>query len=110
MTVFVDDVSYSWFWQPPIEGKPGLMMIKDTHPGPDHPEIRFVAEALREVIWACESSLPKDVHLPALKIYVTDPAGLWFEVQTNVVSRIFTKAEPELSEEDLNMLWHAREE
>ena len=85
-------------------------MIRDEHPGPQAPDIRFVTEGLAEVLWVCESHIPKELHLASFNIYVRDVFGLWFEVKTNVVSRRFTLAEPEMSEADLNTLWESREE
>ena len=65
----VDDVAFNWFWQPPVDGQPGLIMIVDEHPGVDHPEIRFVTEAIADVIRNIEARIPKDSHLFQFKIY-----------------------------------------
>ena len=105
----MSDASFDWFWRPPQEGQPGLMMIRDTHPGPHAPDVKFVTEDLKGVLHYCESRLPTDIHLPALRIFVCDMLGLWLQVQTNVLSRHFTTGDPELSDQDLNTLWEARE-
>ena len=105
----MSDASFDWFWRPPQEGQPGLMMIRDTHPGPHAPDVAFVTEDLKGVLLYCETRLPADIHLPALRIFVRDMLGLWFQVQTTVLDRRFTTHEAELSDTDLNTLWAARE-
>lgn len=108
--IATSEASFDWFWQPPMEGRPGLMMVVDTHPGPAAIDIKMVHEDLRAVLQYCEGRLPKDVQLYQLGIYVRDVLGLWIEIKCNAVSRHFQKADPELSESDLNQLWASRSE
>ena len=42
-----------WFWQPPIDGQPGLLMVVDMHPGPGHPDIPMVIETMAQVLGSC---------------------------------------------------------
>ena len=106
----MSDASFDWFWSPPKGGRAGTIMIRDTHPGPAHPDVAFVTEDLKAVLHYCEARLPRDIHLPALRIYVRDMLGLWIQVQTFVQGRQFQLREPDLSEQDLNVLWAARED
>ena len=98
---------YSWFWQPPIGGQPGLMMIVDNHPGPDNPEISFVSESLAGVLFEIESKLPNNIAFFHLRIYVRDPFSHWFRVIVND-SRRFRIIEAEVAQGDLHELWEAR--
>lgn len=106
----MSDASFDWFWQPPLDGRPGLMMIADTHPGPAAPDIKMVHEDLKAVLQYCEGRLPKEIQLYQLGIYVRDVLGLWIQIDCNAMSRHFQKRAPELSEGDLNQLWASRSE
>jgi len=87
-----------------------MLMIRDTHPGLAYPDVSFVTEDMKGVLAYCEARLPPDIHLPALRIYVRDMLGLWIQVQTFVVGRQFELRDPDLSEQDLNVLWASRAE
>jgi hypothetical protein len=106
----VSNASFDWFWHPPREGKPGLLMIRDTHPGPAFPDIAFVTEDMKGVLEYIESRLPPEIHLPALRIYVRDMIGLWIQIQMTVLNRRFDLRDPDLADSDLNVLWESRAE
>ena len=108
--IATSEASFDWFWQPPLEGRPGLLMVVDLHPGPAAIDIKMVHEDLRAVLRYCDSRLPKDVQLYQLGIYIRDPLGLWIQIDCNALSRQFQKRSPELSEGDLNQLWASRSE
>lgn len=98
----------AWFWQPPIGGEPGLMMIVDIHPGPDHPEVPFVTEALADVLIDVEKQLPEDIQLSQLRIYVRDILGAWIEISMDAFNRKFEKKTPKVSTPALQELWFSR--
>lgn len=99
---------FNWFWQLPIDGKPGLCMVKDLHPGPDRPDVPFVPEALQDTIAHIEARIPKDLHLFQLQIYVQDILGIWRQVKVDHLTRVYKIKSPEFSQEDLSMLWDSR--
>ncbi len=102
--------AFSWFWQPPLEGEPGLMMIVDDHPGPQSIDVAFVGEDIVEVIQDVESKIPTDVHLFQLRIYVRDIFGLWVQLEANILGRQINRKAPDFSQGELEQLWAAREE
>lgn len=106
----MNDAVIAWFWQPPIDGQPGLMMICDMHPGPDHPDIPMVIDTLPAVLAGCETQIPEDVSLYSLRIYVRDVAGFWMQVEMNALSRRFKSKIPEVPDAELSQLWYSREE
>lgn len=99
---------YLWFWQPPIDGSPGLLMIVDNHPGPEHPEVPFIADVLKDVLLEVESSMPTDIQLYTLSIYVRDVMDLWIRVEMNVLSRMFKLVSPGMMQAELAELWDQR--
>lgn len=101
--------SFDWFWQPPMEGEPGIIMIVDTHPGPDAVGIPTVGQDLKNVILSVEARIPADVHLYQLRIYVRDILGLWIRLEFTILNRYFTKKEPDFSQGDLEQVWDNHE-
>jgi hypothetical protein len=97
--------SFDWFWQPPLSGEPGIMMIVDTHPGPDAVAVPFVAEDLNNVLLVCESRIPQDVHLYQLRIYVRDILDVWIQIEFTLLGRSYTKKAPDFSQGDLEQVW-----
>lgn len=104
----MSEAVYSWFWQPPLEGDPGLMMIVDNHPGPDRREIPLVVEELKTILHAVEAQIPIDISLFQLRIYSREPTGFWFEILFDGTSRRFMTKKPDFSQADLDRLWEAR--
>lgn len=102
------DPNYSWFWQPPMDGKPGLMMIVDNHPGPNRPEVPLVLEGIREVLAEVEAQIPNDVHLAALQIFHRDPTGRWHQIIVNPINRTFMTSRPDAQQGALEELWESR--
>lgn len=97
--------SFDWFWQPPMSGEPGILMIVDTHPGPQAPETPFLAEDLKRVLLACEERIPADVHLHQLRIYARDVLGLWIQLEFNILGRGFQKKLPDFEQGELAQVW-----
>lgn len=106
----MDDVAFNWFWQPPIDGQPGLIMIVDEHPGLEHPEIRFVTEAIADTIRNIEGRIPKDSHLFQFKIYARDIFGRWIHIDVAPIARNYRLRTPKVSQADLASLWDSRNE
>ncbi len=106
----MDDVAFNWFWQPPVAGDPGLIMIVDIHPGTDHPEIRFVVEAVADVLRHIEARIPKDLHLYQFRIYARDIFKLWIQIDVAPVRRNYRIRTPQVSQGDLSELWDSRDE
>lgn len=102
------DAAYSWFWQPPLEGQPGLMMVVDNHPGPNRPDVPLVVEELKTILHEVESQLPIDVGLFQLQIYSREPTGFWFEILFDGASRRFMTKKPDFQQAELDQLWEAR--
>ena len=75
------DTNFDWFWQPPINGQPGLIMIVDQHPGPEYPEAKFVFEVLDRVLLLVESQIDKALTLNQFSIFIKDHARAWHEVE-----------------------------
>lgn len=105
----MSDPLYRWFWQPPLDGQPGLMMIIDDHPGPDHPDIPMVTENLAMTIRKIESQIPGYVGLFQLHIYCLDIAGLWFQVCVHPETRQYKLNRPDISQGECQRLWDMRE-
>jgi len=105
----VSAASFDWFWQPPMEGEPGILMIVDTHPGPGATGVPFVAEDLDNVLLVCESRIPRDVHLYQLRIYIRDVFDLWIQVEFTLLGRQYTKKDPDFSDADLEQVWDNHE-
>ncbi len=101
--------SFDWFWQPPQAGEPGIMMIRDTHPGPAATAIPLVAEDLNNVVLVCESRIPPEVQLCQLRVYVRDILGLWVQLEFNVLGRQYHKLAPDFEQGDLDMVWDNHE-
>ena len=108
----VERIPFSWFFQPPLSGDPGLLMIVDRHPGPEHPELEFITEPgnLKLVLEAIEAQIPKDLQLYQFRIYARDPFGLWVQIQVPIMARQFSLKSPDFSQGELQELWNAREE
>ncbi len=92
-----------------MEGDPGIIMIRDTHPGPEATAVPFVAEDLKNVLLTVESRIPADVHLYQLRIYARDIIGLWIQLEFNILGRQFTTKEPDFSQGDLEAVWDNHE-
>lgn len=103
------DASFDWFWQPPMEGEPGIMMIRDTHPGPEATAVPLVAEDLNNVVLVCESRIEKDVQLCQLRVYVRDLLGVWVQLEFNVLGRQYQKLLPDFEQADLEQVWENHE-
>lgn len=101
--------AYSWFWQPPIEGKPGLCMIVDDHPGPDAAGMPFLLEALNDTLLEIETKLPNDISFDQLRVYVRDPFELWCQLKFDALSRRFKIGEPDFKVSELTELWASRD-
>ncbi len=106
----MDDVAFNWFWQPPVDGQPGLIMIIDDHPGADHPEIRFVTEAIQDVLQHIEARIAKDLHLSRFRIYARDIFGLWIMIDVVSISREYRLRTPKINQGHLSELWDSRRE
>lgn len=107
----MDDVAFNWFWQPPIDGQPGLIMVTDEHPGPEKSEIRFVTEALADVLAHVQDRIPKDLHLHQFGIYARDVFGLWIQISVNYLQwQTYRIHAPKFSQNDLAELWDSRQE
>lgn len=102
------DAAYSWFWQPPLENQPGLMMVVDDHPGPNRPDVPLVVEELQEILHKVESQLPIEIQLFQLRIYSREPTGFWFEILFDGASRRFMTKKPDFSQRELDKLWESR--
>ena len=106
----MDDVAFNWFWQPPVDGEPGLIMIVDEHPGADHPEIRFVVEAGAETLRHIEARIAADLHLFQFIIYARDIYGRWILISVAPVRRNYRLRTPKASQAELAELWDSRQE
>lgn len=105
------DAVFNWFYQPPLNGAAGLIMIVDQHPGPDEPGVPFVVEDLKNVIHWIEARLPSDLHLFQFKIYAADIFNMWIEIEfPNPEVRRYVIHEPDLPQPQLNILWNQREQ
>lgn len=100
---------FDWFWQPPQAGDPGIMMIVETHPGPEATDIPFVHEDLVNVLLVCESRIPADVHLYQLRIYFRDVFRMWTQLEFNILGRQFQKTAPDFTQGDLEQVWENHE-
>lgn len=103
--------NFDWFWQPPMSGDPGILMIVDTHPGPEDLQTPFIQEDINAVLLYIESRLPADVQLYQLRIYAKDIFGLWIEIEFSLVSserRFKTKA-PTFTQAQLSEVWDNHE-
>ena len=103
--------SFDWFWQPPMSGEPGIVMIVDTHPGPEDLVTPFIQEDINAVLLDIETRIPKDVELYQLRIYAKDIFGLWIQIEFSIVAagrRFRTKA-PEFSQASLAEIWDNHE-
>ncbi len=101
--------SFDWFWQPPLGGEPGIMMIRDTHPGPAATAVPLVAEDLNNVVLVCESGIAKEVQLCQLRVYVRDLLGVWVQLEFNVLGRQYQQLAPDFDQGDLEMVWDNHE-
>lgn len=101
--------SFDWFWQPPQGGEPGIMMIRDTHPGPEATAVPLVLEDLNNVVLVCESRIAKDVQLCQLRVYVRDLLGVWVQLEFNVLGRQYQKLAPDFEQADLEKVWDNHE-
>ena len=105
------NANFDWFWQPPQLGQPGILMIVDTHPGPEEPGVPFVQEDINNVLLYVESRIPRDVHLYQLRIYIKDVFGLWNEIEFPLIqgTRRFRRKSPEFSQASLSEIWENHE-
>lgn len=99
---------YHWFWQPPVDGKPGLLMISDNHPGPENPEVPFIGDVMKDVLVEIESYMPTEIQLYQLTIYARDVMDLWVRIEMGVESRMFKYVSPRLYQKEITALWDQR--
>lgn len=104
----MSEAVYSWFWQPPLEGQPGLMMIVDNHPGPHQTGIPMVVEDLKTILEEIEGQLPIEIALFQMRIYSRTVLEEWFEIVLDANTRRFYAKKPEFSQGQLRQLWEAR--
>ena len=110
MTVLAN-ASFDWFWQPPMSGDPGIIMIVDTHPGPHDFETQFIQEDINNVLLYIEERIPKDVQLFQLRIYAKDIFGLWIQIKFSILNqeRRFTTDIPDFTQAELAQVWDNHE-
>lgn len=106
----MDDVAFNWFWQPPVDGQPGLIMLVDIHPGKDHPEIRFVVEAIADTLTHIEARIAKDLQLYQFRIYARDIFERWIQIEVGPIRRDYRLRSPKVSQGHLSELWDSRRE
>ncbi len=106
----MDDVAFNWYCQPPVDGQPGLIMIVDVHPGTDHPEIRFVTEAIEDTLQHIEARIAKDLQLFQFRIYARDIFGRWIQIDVAPARRNYRLRTPRVRQEHLSELWDSRRE
>lgn len=107
----MDDVVFDWFWQPPIDGQPGLIMLTDEHPGAEHPEIRFITEAIADVLAHVQSRIARDLRLHQFRVYARDIFGGWMQITVETMTRApYRIHAPKISQGDLSELWDSRQE
>jgi hypothetical protein len=100
---------FDWFWQPPINGSPGLIMVADMHPGPEAIDVPFVLEDIQAVLLWVEARIDKSLTLHSFRVYTRDPIGIWGEVAFNDPgSRLFTLRQPDARQDSLVELWEQR--
>lgn len=107
----VGEPLFSWFFQPPLGGQRGLLMIRDDHPGPDYVQTPFVLETVSQVLQTVEAKLPGDIHLAALGIFIRHIDELWIQIEVDL-GRRWTRKDPGqlgLRQETLDTLWRQRE-
>ena len=102
--------SFDWFWQPPLSGEPGIIMIVDTHPGPEATAVPFIQEDMNAVLLDVEGQIPRYIQLYQLQIYAKDIFGYWIQIDFSIVAgrRWRTKA-PEFSQGSLSEIWDNHE-
>lgn len=100
---------FGWFFQPPINGQPGLIMVVDMHPGPNSPHVPFVMERVGDVLIDVESHLPKDLHLFQHRIFMRDVAHLWAQIHVEAMPRHWRVVAPTVRQSELHELWLSRE-
>ena len=103
--------SFDWFWQPPMSGDPGIVMIVDTHPGPGATDVPFINDDFNNVLQYVESRIPKDVQLYQLRIYTRNIFGFWNEIHFTLIDggRRFRTKRPEFSQGSLSEIWDNHE-
>lgn len=74
------DSVFQWFWQPPLNGQPGLIMVADMHPGPEAVDVPFVIEDLQNVLLSIEARIDKGFTLHSFRIYMRDVLNHWGEI------------------------------
>jgi hypothetical protein len=100
---------FDWFWQPPLNGSPGLIMVADMHPGPEAISVPFVLEDIKAVLLWIEARIDKSLSFHSFRLYMRDPIGIWGEVKFNDPgARRFTLGQPEARQDTLNELWDQR--
>lgn len=105
----MSEPAYAWFWQPPINGQPGLLMIQDEHPGPAAIDVPMVLECLSDTLLVIEQGLPKEISFHQLRIFIRDPLGTWCQAEFNALSRHYNLREPQFTGVELANLWASRE-
>jgi len=100
---------FEWFWQPPINGAPGLIMIEDQHPGPEAINVPFVMEDLQAVLIWIEARIDKTLSFHSFKLYMRDPIGVWGEITFHDPgSRRYRVRQPDAGQAALSELWDQR--
>ena len=103
------DSVFQWFWQPPINGQPGLIMVADYHPGPEAIDVPFVIEDLGNVLLWIEARIDKALTLHMFKIYTRDVMNHWGQVAfRDPGSRKYVITPSATIQAELSELWDAR--
>ena len=85
-------------------------MLVDDHPGQDHPEIRFITEAIQDVLRHIEARIAKDLQLFQFRIYARDVYARWIQIEVAPARRNYRLRTPRVNQSHLSELWDSRRE
>ncbi len=85
-------------------------MLDENHPGPDQPEIRFITEAIQDVLAHIEARIAGDLRLFQFRIYARDVYTRWIEIVVAPARRNYRLRTPRVSQSHLSELWDSRRE
>ncbi len=103
------DSVFQWFWQPPINGQPGIIMVADYHPGPEAIEVPFVIEDLDNVLTWVEARIDPTLTLHMFRIYMRDVLNHWGQIAfKDTASRKYIITPTEIQQAELSELWDTR--
>ncbi len=85
-------------------------MLDENHPGPDQPEIRFITEAIQDVLAHIEARIASDLRLFQFRIYARDVYARWIEIVVAPARRNYRLRTPRVSQAHLSSLWDSRRE